>query len=84
MTRHSYICTMCNEAFDDKAELTVVEDGTPYRKELCDECIAYCEEHGLLTRCEMCDKLFLPRRLKVNPENNVREICPYCGKIWCK
>ena len=84
MTKHRYICSLCNEIFDDKTELTIIDEGTPHRKESCDFCIMRLEGDGELTRCEKCDALFSSRRLKINPKNNVREICPYCGEIWCE
>ena len=51
---------------------------------LCDRCVADLEDCGALTRCECCEDLFSPSRLKINPENGLREICPLCGEVWCE
>ena len=51
---------------------------------LCDRCVADLEDCGKLTRCECCEDLFSPERLKINPENGLQEICPLCGEVWCE
>ena len=77
-------CSCCNNDFEDDYDLREVDDGTEETKLLCDHCVADMEDSGLLTRCECCEELFTPSRLKVNPENGLQEICPLCGEVWCE
>lgn len=81
-------CSECESDFDDDGcwvpdGLRVVNDGTPLLKVLCDHCVADMENSGELTRCDYCGEVFDPSLLKINPENNVPEICPHCGEVWC-
>lgn len=76
-------CTYCYSDFEDDYELREVDEGTDKARVLCDRCLADMENNGELTRCESCHELFSPSRLKVNPENSEREICPICGNVWC-
>lgn len=77
-------CSKCESDFDvDGDGLREVNCGTPLALLLCDRCVDSMEDGGELTRCDSCQNLFSPSRIKVNPENNVQEICPDCGEIWC-
>ncbi|GEM_PF-3394855 len=77
-------CSGCGSDFDDEDDLREVNEGTPTAMMLCDRCVADLEDCGALTRCECCEDLFSPSRLKINPENGLREICPLCGEVWCE
>ena len=78
-------CSECGSDFDeDDNDLREVNEGTPKVMMLCDRCVADLEDCGKLTRCECCEDLFSPARLKINPENGLQEICPLCGEVWCE
>ncbi len=77
-------CSCCESDFADPDDLREVDGGTPDARILCDQCVAAMEDRGELTRCECCEDLFSPSRLKINPENNLQEICPLCGEVWCE
>lgn len=78
-------CSECDSDFDeDDNDLREVNEGTPKVMMLCDHCVADLEDCGKLTRCECCEDLFSPARLKINPENGLQEICPLCGEVWCE
>lgn len=77
-------CSRCLSDFDsDDDGLREVDGNTEYAQVLCDRCVEQMEENGDLTRCESCQELFAPSRLKVNPKNAIRELCPHCGEVWC-
>lgn len=76
-------CSRCGSYIEDGHELREVDAGTPGTCSLCDRCVADLEDSGVLTRCEACEELFTSSRLKINPENGLREICPLCGEVWC-
>ena len=77
-------CSCCESDFGDDDDLREVDEGTPEARMLCDRCVADMEDSGTLTRCECCEDLFTPSRLKINPQNGSQEICPLCGEVWCE
>ena len=77
-------CSCCESDFGDDDDLREVDEGTPQARMLCDRCVSDMENSGELTRCECCEDLFTPSRLKINPQNGLQEICPLCGKVWCE
>ncbi len=77
-------CAKCGSDFDDTDNLRTVNDNTPHAMLLCDRCVADMEDAGTLTRCDICENLFSPARLEVNPVNGIKEICPECGDVWCE
>src|SRR5699024_5448397 len=77
-------CSCCESDFDDDDDLREVDEGTPQARMLCDRCVADMADSGALTRCECCEDLFTPSRLKINPKNGLQEICPLCGEVWCE
>lgn len=79
-------CAGCGSDFDldDTVSFRTINDNTPHAMLLCDRCVADMEDAGYLTRCEACEELFSPARLKVNPKNGIKELCPLCGEVWCE
>lgn len=77
-------CSQCESDFDDDPnDLREVNSDTPQVMVLCDRCVADMEDSGELTRCDACEDLFSPARMQMNPQNQVMELCPLCGEVWC-
>lgn len=77
-------CSKCESDFDDDGDgLREINAETPIAMFLCDRCVTNMEDNHTLTRCDCCEDLFSPSRLRVNPENRIQEICPECGEVWC-
>ena len=62
----------------------LVNRGMSDEYRLCDSCFDFECNNGIITSCECCGMYFTPNHLKVNPENGLQEICPYCGEVWCE
>lgn len=77
-------CAACQSDFEDDFELRWVDDHSDRERLICDRCVADMENCGELTRCENCEDLFSPARLKANPKNGIKELCPLCGEVWCE
>ena len=75
-------CDRCWKGFCED-DIREVDSNTSTARLLCDECVAYEENNGELTRCENCGDVFSPQFLETNPENGESEICPYCKEVWC-
>lgn len=75
-------CDKCGREFWEY-DIREVDSDTSTARLLCDECVAYEEDNGELTRCENCGDVFSPQFLETNPENGESEICPYCKEVWC-
>lgn len=75
-------CDKCGKEFWEY-DGREVDSNTSTARLLCDECVAYEENNGGLTRCENCGDVFSPQFLETNPENGESEICPYCKEVWC-
>lgn len=75
-------CDRCGRGFCED-DIREVDSNTSTARLLCDECVAYEENNGELTRCENCGDVFSPQFLETNPENGESEICPYCKEVWC-
>ena len=74
-------CDRCGRGFCED-DIREVDSNTSTARLLCDECVAYEENNGELTRCENCGDVFSPQYLELNPENSEQEICPYCKQVW--
>jgi len=76
------ICASCN------MELDRLDVSYPYpndmRKRECPGCHDYSMESGAMTQCDECGSYFPDSHLKMNKETGQREICPYCGRVWCE
>lgn len=80
-------CEDCGERhFGDpyQSDLVGVNPGTPIFKTLCHYCVDQLGDSGELTRCDNCGNVFDPLLLVTNKETDQKELCPYCGEVWCK
>lgn len=76
------VCNACKEAIDsdDASYFNIgLEDEFP----VCFSCHVDLLPSGGHTQCECCGAYFTTNHMRVNPENGVTEICPYCGGVWC-
>ena len=74
-------CDCCGCEFGQYDDLYLVNDGLPNER---NDCHVDKLENGNETSCECCLEFFDYENLKVNPENGIKELCPYCGKVWCE
>ena len=77
-------CDCCGRELGQYDDLYLVNDGLPGERYECYNCHVDKLEHGSETSCECCHELFDYENLKVNPENGIKELCPYCGEVWCE
>ncbi len=78
-------CAYCKKDIDSYNEYNaVVNLGFDDEKHECDLCHVYNLDNGITTICESCGVLFEYHHLLVNPETNIKELCPYCHEVWCE
>lgn len=80
-------CVKCGcllDDFVDERSEFVINAGQNDEFRVCFACHQDLMENGEHTQCESCGNCFTPDCLRDNPENGVRELCPYCGEVWCE
>ena len=77
-------CDCCGRELGQYDDFYLVNDGLPGERYECYDCHVDKLENGSETSCECCLEYFDYENLKVNPENGIKELCPYCGKVWCE
>ena len=81
-------CHSCQSSYDEIEMREVAikwEWGKPVETvRFCSFCVSELENEGRLTRCESCGAVFPPTVLLRNRKSDQREICPYCGEVWCE
>ena len=77
-------CDCCGRELGQYDDLYLVNDGLSGERYECYHCHVDKLENGNETSCECCLEYFDYENLKVNPENGIKELCPYCGKVWCE
>lgn len=77
-------CDCCGRELGQYDDLYLVNDGLPGERYECDDCHVDKLENGNETSCECCLAYFDYENLKINPKNGIKELCPYCGKVWCE
>lgn len=95
---YSYIEDRMAMCRDCQSEATDVQDGNSARYVInqgyddqfimCFSCHCVATDRGAYTGCDSCGAYFtgnhlLPNKDNVDGNERVREICPYCGEIWC-
>lgn len=81
-------CHSCYGAYDESEMREVVTKwqwGKPVETvQLCRFCVSEMENDGRLTRCENCGEVFSPSGLLKSKVSGEKELCPYCGDVWCE
>lgn len=83
------ICKACGkettEYGDGENVRYVINDGFVDRFVVCFDCHKDLMAHGEYTGCDSCGAYFTGDHLLPNPydKDHAREVCPYCGGIWC-
>lgn len=73
----------------DNAAPYIINEGFSDQHVVCFSCHTGMMERCEHTACDACGSYFTANHLLPNKDNEengvkVREICPYCGEIWCE
>lgn len=79
-------CHTCDKELrnvDDNDDVCIVNAGLETEFVECWVCHEDALDNGIETHCECCQELFTYDELLVNPATGEKELCPYCGEVWC-
>lgn len=77
------ICAECGAEID-AGDARSHNDNLSDHTITCFDCHMDMLDNGKITQCEECGNTFHSKHLKPGRPNEINEICPYCGKIWCE
>ncbi len=80
-------CSICGIALNDSEpdydDVCTTNDGFDDEITTCYSCHCGQMDSGEITICESCGMYFTPNHILTNPVNDIQELCPYCGEVWC-